>query len=118
MKRRKTNMAIHKYLDGKGPLMVNIDAAIAAKTAIFGDGEHGTIRHIFWCGATNAHKVSLVNDDGAPIFKFTAATGDLSPHFENIDLNFGNGLYCDDLDGGDFWLVLSAIMPSPKDLKV
>ena len=109
---------VTKYLTGKGPLMIKVDSAVAAKTAIFDDAEHGTIKHIWWLGATNAHLVSLVNDGGDPIFKFTASTGDLSPHFDNVNLNFANGLYCDDLDGGTLWLVLSVLLPKPATLKV
>ncbi len=109
---------VTKYLEGRGPLMVHVTTALAAKTAIFDDGESGVIKHIWWIGATNAHKVSLVTDDGSPVFKYTAATGNLSPDFLNINLGFGNGLYCDDLDGGELWLVLATIMPNPRELKV
>ena len=109
---------VTKYLSGKGPLMVKVDSAVAAKTPIFDDGEHGTIKHIWWLGVTTTHLASLVNDDGDPIFKFEAITGNLSPTFLNIDLNFANGLYCDDLDSGTLWLVLSVILPKAATLKV
>lgn len=96
--------------------VVVVDAVIAASTEIFAT-EVGVIKHIFWNGATNAHILSLVDKDGNRVFKHIASTGNLSPFFLNINRRF-NGLYIDDLDGGELILQLETLVPQAKELKI